>query len=347
MDKLDTNLIHSHLKKMYRVFILIICANILVELAFTIRGFAIFDLARQKHRMYLYSYLFLLVTSAEALAALLIWKKKEKLSKFMFVHVYVYSACLIIWAAFVSCIDFIANGDSGIMVLVTIGMAVGALTRLKPRWFMLILSISTVGMLIGITLNSERELSIGFIINLLIFLALAWFISLQSYRLSVREFKSAQRLTELSITDQLTGMYNRRQLDNHIEERCEQNVPYLFMLFDADDFKVVNDTLGHATGDTYLILLAEKLKAYFGSNVYRFGGDEFSVISDMTAEEAAKAIDKLNAELAEIEGCVKFHVSAGITVVKAVSTLDEILVCADRALYQAKREGKTRWAIYA
>lgn len=342
------DMMRAYLNKMYHVFLVSLCAIILLEMGMALRGLLSFDLTRLKLRLYLSSYLFLLAVSAESLAALLIWNRAgrgEKHLKMMVGHTYLYAACLLIWGAFVSGLDCIAHGDSGVMVFVMIGMTVGLLMRLKPGVFMAILGVCAAVMLWVVQANLGKTLSAGFYVNYIIFLLLAWFLCLQSYRLSFREMKTADQLMQLSVTDQLTGIYNRRQLDEHIEQYSAEGRRYLFILIDLDNFKGINDRHGHAAGDACLALVARCLKEAFGETTYRYGGDEFAIMTDRSSKEAAAMLDGINRELIGAYPGISLHLSAGLLQVTAGMSPNEAFIRADRMLYQAKHAGKNQCVI--
>jgi len=156
--------------------------------------------------------------------------------------------------------------------------------------------------------------------------------------------------------DALTGLPNRAELWDRIHHHvagCERAVSLLF--FDLDDFKLVNDSLGHAAGDVLLTEVAERLRSTVrdGDVVARFGGDEFVVFCPGTASEveATQIADRLLAVLREpIElGSRQVRVTASVGVL--VSTpehhdTEALIRDADIAMYQAKAAGKARSALF-
>jgi diguanylate cyclase (GGDEF)-like protein len=171
-------------------------------------------------------------------------------------------------------------------------------------------------------------------------------------------------LTELrrreSITDQLTGLGNRRALfqllDEFIAEQRDPEAParsLAFMFVDLDRFKEVNDTFGHPTGDELLRQLGERLRnSLRGSDlVVRLGGDEFVVaLLDAGADYAATVASRLAAQIEEpfMLDAVRVQIGAsiGIAVLPGdASDAADLVRCADLAMYRAKLEGK-RFAIY-
>lgn len=156
--------------------------------------------------------------------------------------------------------------------------------------------------------------------------------------------------------DPLTGLLNRRGGDRRLRaalERMALNGPVAVIVCDADGFKGINDRFGHAAGDEVLVDLARRLRAAVrnSDDVARMGGDEFIVVArvadDSEAEAiAARCVGTVGATAGEVTAGVT--ISAGVAVARPDSDAGpgEILAAADRALYQAKREGgnRYRWA---
>ncbi len=346
LNQNDLNLSYNYIKKQHAVFRFVILFITLFELAMTLRGAFFFNLTRPKLLLYFCSYVFLFVTSLAMFLVLHVFRDREQYRKWTVLAFYLYAFCLLAWGALVSCTDCIANGDSGITVFVTVSITAGVLILVKPIYFVSILTVCSTGLLIGVYTFRGFLFSSGFYINFLIFYIFAVFINMHNYRLSLREYESSERLRSLSYTDQLTGVYNRRQLDRQVNTYAQNGTAYLFMLMDVDNFKGINDTHGHATGDTCLIRLATELRERFGDRVYRFGGDEFAVISPLGQEETCRALDEMNDALRVAFENIDLHVSAGVYAANSRDSAGTVFICTDRALYAAKRGGKARWALY-
>jgi diguanylate cyclase (GGDEF)-like protein len=157
--------------------------------------------------------------------------------------------------------------------------------------------------------------------------------------------------------DPLTGLANRLLVREAIEEALlwEKEGACAMMLVDLDRFKLVNDTLGHATGDLLLREVANRLADSVGdAMVGRLGGDEFGVIfpGAMDRLELARTSEQLISHLSEayLINDVELHVGAtiGIAVAPADAATQEGLICsADLALYRAKEEGRGTHRFYA
>ncbi|MDH3259939.1 MAG: EAL domain-containing protein [Acidimicrobiia bacterium] len=186
-------------------------------------------------------------------------------------------------------------------------------------------------------------------------------VSLQNGRLE----DSLAALTELkeelryqALHDSLTMLANRalfremvqRALDSH-----KDHIPFIAVMFlDLDDFKVVNDSLGHAAGDQMLIAVAGRLQGACrpGDIVARLGGDEFAVLVEgiTEASEALALADRITEKLSavfSVEGKkVSTRASIGIAFADQGEDPDQLLRNADAAMYAAKRNGKGGWQVF-
>ncbi|MEK8047725.1 GGDEF domain-containing protein [Ideonella margarita] len=174
----------------------------------------------------------------------------------------------------------------------------------------------------------------------------------------VRELETElRRLSDEVATDALTQIANRRGLMQHFDTeraRLEREGTELAVgLLDIDNFKRLNDSLGHAAGDQALVALAQHVRQSLRPQdaVARFGGEEFVVLLPGTpVEEAQRALTRLQRLLSaslfmheDKEVFVTF--SAGVTSYRLGERLEEALERADEALYEAKRTGKNRTCI--
>ncbi len=166
-----------------------------------------------------------------------------------------------------------------------------------------------------------------------------------------------RRLSDEVSTDALTQIANRRGLMQSFEAeraRIERGgAPFAVGLIDIDNFKKLNDTLGHAAGDVALKSLAARVKEWLRpvDHVARFGGEEFVVLLTATpVDEAQQVLTRLQRQLSASlfmhdgrEVFVTF--SAGVTAYRPGEALELALERADEALYEAKRTGKNRTCI--
>jgi diguanylate cyclase (GGDEF)-like protein len=169
-----------------------------------------------------------------------------------------------------------------------------------------------------------------------------------------KELKSAMHaIHELSITDPLTGCFNRRLFNERFQNEIERAVRYsrsLSIAFcDVDHFKLVNDTYGHPVGDRVLVLVAEQLRRQLRVDVdwvARYGGEEFIIVQPETSLAAAHAVaDRLRRAIAETQVEVDgrtFQVTAsfGVAQLEPKENAVAMLNRADALLYEAKQAGR-------
>lgn len=169
---------------------------------------------------------------------------------------------------------------------------------------------------------------------------------------SVREKK---RLEFKSRTDSLTGLLNKKTFEDETRNYIEENtaVSSAFIFVDMDFFKNVNDLLGHVMGDQVIKDTAVKLQVIFANCdlVARFGGDEYCIFvkdipSDTLVDKLNFAIDKLSDIYTNNGARVSLTASIGAAYCSSPSIgYDQLLECADKAVYRAKEEGKNRYII--
>lgn len=162
-------------------------------------------------------------------------------------------------------------------------------------------------------------------------------------------------IKDMAQQDALTGLWNRVYTENAVTELLGQGVSGTLMMLDIDNFKSVNDTYGHATGDEMLQMIADTLRNCTGDGniVCRLGGDEFMVFlkgpsTNGQIRECAEAIvTQVHANTEELGIEVNTSVSIGIT--QAPEDGNDFMTlysCADKALYHVKRNGKNSFHFY-
>ncbi|MFJ3583230.1 aminotransferase class I/II-fold pyridoxal phosphate-dependent enzyme [Streptomyces sp. NPDC090127] len=167
--------------------------------------------------------------------------------------------------------------------------------------------------------------------------------------------KLERELTHRAFHDSLTGLPNRVLLLERIERallRGRRESTLTCMLFvDLDDFKVVNDTMGHSVGDELLVAVARRLTSVLrlSDTAARLGGDEFAVLIEGAREPgdaealAAQIVHTLSQPFHLTDGAVSVSTSVGVATVLDSAHAEELLGHADLALYAAKAAGKKRW----
>ena len=167
------------------------------------------------------------------------------------------------------------------------------------------------------------------------------------------------RLVHDALHDPLTGLANRALFRDHLERALASRRPpgtvVALLFLDLDDFKVVNDSLGHRAGDRLLIEVAHRLSGVIraGDIAARLGGDEFTVLLDRVhgVDDAIGSAERVAAELRRplvFEGrSIVVGVSIGIALAGGAETAaDDLLAHADAAMYAAKGDGKARHAVF-
>lgn len=172
-------------------------------------------------------------------------------------------------------------------------------------------------------------------------------------------YNSTHELTQIANNDELTGLPNRRLLEDRIMQaiksaaRTRQIVAVLFL--DLDYFKAVNDTHGHPIGDQLLKLVATRLKGLLRTEdtVARIGGDEFIILlanlsSELQAITMAEKVVKVLTEPFQVaDKSLKIGVSVGLAFYPEHDTNEKNLIRhADNAMYAAKLQGRSCYALY-
>jgi len=165
----------------------------------------------------------------------------------------------------------------------------------------------------------------------------------------------------MSITDPLTGLLNRRYLEERLSEELSRSKRYSYsmscLMIDIDDFKKYNDRNGHQAGDVALKITAHSLKAALRSAdiACRYGGEEFCILlPQTTVSEAGVIAERMRQKVAEAvyphgasQPLGRVSISIGVsTLGKHIDTAESVIAAADRALYNAKSLGKNRIEFY-
>ena len=170
--------------------------------------------------------------------------------------------------------------------------------------------------------------------------------------------QAEEKIRNMARYDSLTGLANRAYFHEVVAESMEsgdRNRLCGLAVFDLDDFKSVNDTLGHPVGDGLIYAVAERLSEFAGDHakVSRFGGDEFMIFFDRVEDESSlsRMLDDIFANLqgeVDVAGhALRIQMSAGAVLSRVGDTdVDAMIVKADLALYKAKELGKNGWRLF-
>jgi diguanylate cyclase (GGDEF)-like protein/PAS domain S-box-containing protein len=165
--------------------------------------------------------------------------------------------------------------------------------------------------------------------------------------------ESEKKYKELSITDDLTGLFNQRHFYNQLRAEIERiqryKHPLALLLLDVDNFKIYNDTYGHLAGDKVLAKLGEVIRKLIRKtdSGYRYGGEEFTVIlTETRGQDAGVAAERLRKRFADeiffpvpLEP-VSVTVSVGIAHYREGEEIASFVKRADQNMYEAKAKGK-------
>lgn len=167
-----------------------------------------------------------------------------------------------------------------------------------------------------------------------------------------------QQLRKMAYFDDLTDLPNRKMLDRHIKKALARSKrhghPFAMMFIDLDDFKAINDELGHDVGDHYLVEITKRLDDCVREEdlIARFGGDEFIVVFEETEQSeietiAVRILDSLQSPVFIKEHELKVSGSIGVSLYPEHGESKEALIRrADQAMYAAKHDGKNHYQVY-
>lgn len=303
------------------------------------------------------------VVSFGGLLVLLVKKTKELLHFFLAVAIVIYCPCVYIItegfrgsnpmfavAGVVLLIVLYSERIKWILVSLecTIYLSLSAIQMYRPSWF--------------VTYADEQARLTAMCVSLVLsFVGCSVFINTlitvfekknsDNQELMKKLTKANHNLEELSIRDSLTGIFNRRYLlkisEELIKDYERMNSQMSVLMIDIDYFKKVNDTYGHVFGDWVLVRVSEMIKEGLrGTDILaRYGGEEFSVILPNTelkdATQIAERVRKHVASMRNRKGGA-VTVSIGVAEYQPGQSMVELIECADKCLYEAKRRGRDR-----
>lgn len=171
------------------------------------------------------------------------------------------------------------------------------------------------------------------------------------YRSIAEDITDKKRIEVLSVTDKLTGLYNRLKIDEILDSQIKTHerykTPFSIILFDLDDFKNVNDTYGHDIGDYVLKTIAKLVRENIRKTdeIGRWGGEEFVIICPNTEiDDGFVTAEYIRKKIEEnlFHTINKQTISIGVTEYYSQNTILDIFRRVDQALYEAKRNGKNQ-----
>lgn len=164
--------------------------------------------------------------------------------------------------------------------------------------------------------------------------------------------KEKQLLEDKMTRDHLTGVYNRKKMEDDLDKFVNQNNSNLLttIFIDADRFKGINDNFGHDAGDRTLQYLGQKLSThanYLNGEVYRYGGEEFVILCFLPKEQINSKLEDLRHDIKSQRihhknRDISVTVSLGVSFYENYNNKNEMLQQADEGVYKAKRNGRDR-----
>lgn len=188
--------------------------------------------------------------------------------------------------------------------------------------------------------------------------------TMMSIRLTRPVKRAVAALDNKASNDQLTGIFNKQTFNDRTSDRLDSSLSierHALILLDLDNFKGINDTLGHAYGDKVLAKTGSILRAEFSTEDFlgRVGGDEFCVLvnsspsgdtkyEDFIREKCETLCNAYRAYYSGDKGDYKISASIGVSFFpEDGSTFDELYAASDKALYSAKKCGKDSYVFYS
>jgi len=275
----------------------------------------------------------------------------------------IYITLIMVWG---SCISLMDQGLYGQLMAFMMNMiTVSVIFYLDTKKLLIPFSISVLLLFFGLPFfQKSTDILIGHYVNLSVFCVETFIVSRILYLNYYNDFKSKEllkkaneKLQELTLIDELTGIPNRRSFNNFIDFAYEFNLKedstISIIMMDIDYFKQYNDNYGHSAGDKVLISVAQKINSIakdHGNFVARFGGEEFILAAIDTMEQKILNIAEiirtsiLNLKIPHDSSKVAKYISISLGISTAkVKNKDDIFKCielADKALYVAKAEGR-------
>lgn len=195
--------------------------------------------------------------------------------------------------------------------------------------------------IVSSVLITQADYSCISCINFFVFALIISIGSIALYRLSAKTTTEYDAALSSSLTDELTKTANRRDFERQLAYLHHYKGNYVIVISDIDDFKRKNDGEGHLAGDRVLRQYANCLKESF-KYVYRYGGDEFAILSKLSPDEVIYRIKQAQQSLAELNISACF----GISKVPPLKDAREYFALADAALLKAKEKGRGQIAIH-
>lgn len=267
------------------------------------------------------------------------------------------------WGSIISLMDQKLYGQLIVFMVNMIACSVFYYFEAKKMLIPYIISTAILLLCLPFFQNS-RDILIGHYVNLIIFLLISWFCSRILYHNYCSEFtnkvlleKANNKLQELSLIDELTGIPNRRSFNNYITSMDDYNLKsglvISIIMMDIDFFKQYNDNYGHTTGDKTLKSIAYQINSVVTHSMNfaaRFGGEEFIYAAIGANEEEINRIAetiktniinlKIPHNYSKVSNYISLSLGTSTIVANSQKDIFDCIELADKALYLAKESGR-------
>ena len=238
------------------------------------------------------------------------------------------------------------------------GNAVYDFNRNKEHIFLNVRYIPEINLFLFVEVDENSKLA-GIVKNITLNLLFDILLSISVIVICIFVVNYYQGICEhIATTDELTGAHNRREFDAQFRKSVyhynRNGTPFSLIIFDIDNFKTLNDTMGHITGDSSIKTVATIARNTMRLTdlLIRWGGDEFIILAQGNVDSALLAAERIRKQVEESEIFKRFDgrnlnkfditISCGVSEFRKGDTLDSILARADAALSRAKVEGRNR-----
>lgn len=287
---------------------------------------------------------------------ILIYVKYDKLYRFAPPIIHLTVLIILFWGTEISIYSQFTTANVMIYILVMLVFANIAIIKLRTKfilflipqlWFMINVSMANIDK--AVLVSNDVNSSIIFIISISLS-AYIFKLSFQNHKYITTIESQNMKLTELTLVDSMTGIYNHNSIYNFLDKEIEYSkrygTPLSIIMYDIDFFKNINDTFGHVYGDEILLRISEELKNNSRTTDYigRYGGEEFLVILPNTtltdASNKANVFRKIIEE-SIFKQDIKLTISGGVTQ-WVDQTAEQLVEYADQLMYLAKANGRNK-----
>ncbi len=312
-----------------------------MEIYMFVFGLFKFNLANPRASIYLTLYALLAIVSFITDTMITIAEKKHnfRTSKALSFVGYFYFAFIVAWGLVITTLDIMHGGSY--WVSATIMMAISVFLNLNPIYTISIILAAGV-YLCGLNTYVEGGFS-DRMMNIVIFILVDCAIILNNYFIQYNNAYMEHKLDNMSKRDGLTGVNNRLALES-LKETDLHIVSVA--IIDIDNFKMINDIGGHSQGDEALLRLTSLFREYFmDKEIYRYGGDEFVILSEREVDSTKNRLESINERLKVVSSQTKFTISGGVVAYDQSLSIAKCLQEADEHLYEVKKSGKGKISV--